>query len=94
MRAVAAGADQRRAAPFGQIALDHKGEQEQAIVPERADIALVRRSADHVGLIINLEAQSARPDLKQAMTESDQPSRAPAFNFQGSDVFALSAFQR
>ena len=80
-RAIAARADQRGAAPLGQIALDHERQKEEPIVPERADVAFVRRTADDAGAIVDFEAQGARPKLQEPMTEGDQPARAPAFDF-------------
>jgi len=64
-----------------QVAFDDEGQKKQPVVPERADVAFVRRSAHDVSVILQFEAQSARPDLQKTMAKSDQPSRAPAFDF-------------
>src|SRR5262249_6330612 len=52
-RAVAAPADQGGAAPFREIAFDHERQEEKAIVPECADVAFVRWSADDAGAIVD-----------------------------------------
>ena len=62
-----------------------KGKRSRRLCQSAKMIAFVRRSADNAGAIFHLEAQGAGPELQQAIAESDQPSRAPAFDFQGVD---------
>src|SRR5450432_249103 len=93
-RAVATGADQRGALAIRQIAFDHKRQEQKAVVPERADVAFVRRGTNYVGPIVNFEVQRPRPELQESMTECDQPSRAPALDLQCAGFSALSSFQR
>ena len=78
----------------GQVTPDHERQKKQAIVPERADIAFVRRGADNPRAVFDFEAQGARPDLQQAIAESDQPPRAPAFDLQGVEGPAPLSCQR
>ena len=59
--AVAARADERGASALGQVTLDDKGQDQQPIVPESADVALVRRRSDDPGPIFSFEAQGPSP---------------------------------
>ena len=58
-------------------------------MPEGPDVALVRWGVDDIRAVVDPEAQSARPDLQQPMCECDQPSRAPAVDFQGGRLGAF-----
>ena len=80
--------------PLRQVALEDGREEKKPIVPECADVAVVRRRADDASPVFDLETEGARPDLQEPMTKSDQPTRAPAFDFQGSELSVPSSFQR
>ncbi len=80
--AVAAGADQCSAMPLRKKTAQDQWEDQQSIVPERADVILRDRSADHTRAVVDFITQRTSPELQQTKSKRDQPSRKPAFDLQ------------
>ena len=55
---------------------------QQAIVPERPDVVFLQRLADKCRSIVQFITKRPLPNLQQAKTESDEPTRQATFDFQ------------
>src|SRR6266581_605385 len=80
--AVAAGADQCSAMPLRKKTAQDQWEDQQSIVPKRADIIFRDRSANDTRAVVDFITQRTSPELQQAKSKRDQPSREPTFDFQ------------
>jgi len=51
-------------------------------MPERGNV-ISRHWFSNIRAVLNFVTEGARPNLEQIKSKRDQPSRAPAFDFQG-----------
>ena len=64
-------------------------------MPDGEEIGMLFAPGDNPTAIVQLETQGPHPELDQPVSELDQPSCPPAFDFQfGGSFLAASSFQR
>src|SRR5258708_38734981 len=91
---IATGADEAGAGPLRQEFFQSKRDEQQTVVPKRGDVILPGGLADDAQPVIDFKTQGPRPNLEQAKSKRDQPSRAPALDFQRLPGFSGSLCQR
>ena len=64
-------------------------------MPDGEEVGLLFAPGNNPAAIVQFETQGAHPELDQPVSELDQPSCPPAFDFQfGASLLAASYFQR
>lgn len=80
--AIATRADQGGTAAIGKEATENDRENEQAIMPKRADIIFGDRFSNNASAIVDFVTQGPPQPFQEIKSKRDQPSRFPAFDLQ------------